>query len=221
MEIKVIITGATGLVGEGALFACLQHPAVKQVLVVNRKPYSGEKHPKLRELIIPDFFKLDGTEDQLTGYDACFYCAGISSSGMSEADYSHITYDTTLHFANTLVKLNPNMIFDHISGAHTDGTEKGKIMWSRVKGKTENALMKQPFKKVYNFRPGFMKPSPGQKNIKGYYKVISWLYPVLNLLFPNQSNTIHDLGLAMINSVLKGYSKQVLEITDIKILAKA
>ena len=140
---------------------------------------------------------------------------------MNEAAYSYITYDTTLHFAKALVGLNPNMVFSHISGSHTDSSEKGKIMWARIKGKAENALMKLPFKKVYNFRPGLMKPSEGQKNVKGYYKVISSLSPVLKLLFPGQIITIREVGQAMINSVLKGYSKQVLEIKDIKALAEA
>jgi uncharacterized protein YbjT (DUF2867 family) len=220
MEIKVIITGATGLVGEGVLFECLAHPAITQVLMVNRKPYTGAKHPKLKECIVPDFFSLDGITDQLSGYDACFYCAGISSRGLDEAAYSYITYDTTMHFAGKLANLNPDMVFDHISGSHTDGTEKGKIMWARVKGRTENALMKLPFKKVYNFRPGFMKPTGGQQNIKSYYKVISWLYPFLHMVFPNQTSTMREVGLAMINSVLKGYPKQILEIKDIKALAK-
>jgi uncharacterized protein YbjT (DUF2867 family) len=220
MEIKVILTGATGLVGEGVLLSCLEHPVVKEVLMVNRRPYPA-KHPKLKECIVPDFLQLDKFAAQLTGYDACFYCAGISSRGMNEAAYSYITYDTSLHFAKALVALNPNMVFSHISGSHTDSSEKGKIMWARVKGKAENALMKLPFKKVYNFRPGLMKPTEGQKNVKGYYKIISSLYPFLSAIFPNYSSTLREVGLAMINSVLKGYSKQILEIKDIKELAKA
>lgn len=220
MEIKVIITGATGLVGEGVLLTCLEHPDVKQVLAVLRRP-SGLEHPKLKECIVSDFFNLEGIQDQLKGYDACFYCAGISSAGMDEATYSKITYDTTLYFATKLVSLNPDMIFSHISGSHTDSSEKGKIMWARVKGKTENSLLKLPFKKVYNFRPAFMKPAPGQKNIKTYFKVILWFLPLLKLLFPGQIITMKEVGLAMINSVLKGYSKQILEVEDIKLLAKA
>lgn len=220
MEIKVIITGSTGMVGEGVLFECLEHPAIKQVLMINRRPYPA-KHPKLKECIVPDFFNLDGIDDQLTGYDACFYCAGISSIGMKESEYSYITYDTTMHVANKLASLNPGMIFNFVSGSQTDSSEKGRIMWARVKGKTENALMRLPFKKVYNFRPGFMKPTPGQKNIKSFYKIISWLSPLLLMLFPNQSSTIREVGLAMINSVVKGYSKQILEVKDIKLLAKA
>jgi uncharacterized protein YbjT (DUF2867 family) len=219
MGIKVIITGATGMVGEGVLFKCLEHPDIDQVLIVNRRPYSG-KHAKLIECIAPDFFNLDAFKDKLTGYDACFYCAGISSIGMNESDYNHITYDTTMHFAKTLAKLNPDMIFNYISGSLTDSSEKGRVMWARVKGKTENALMKLSFKKVYNFRPGLIKPAPGQKNIKSYYKIIGSFYPLLNTMFPKHVSTMHELGLAMINSVLKGYPKQILEIKDIKLLAK-
>lgn len=219
MGIKIIITGATGLVGEGVLLACLEHADVQEVLMVNRR-LSSLKHPKLKECIVPDFFNLDGFEAQLSGYDACFYCAGISSRGLDEAAYSRITYDTPLHFANKLVSLNPSMVFSHISGGSTDGSEKGPVMWARVKGKAENALMKLPFKKVYNFRPGVMKPFPGQQNVKGLYKVISALYPLLSLLFPGSAITLQEVGLAMINSVLKGYPKQVLEVSDIKALAK-
>ena len=220
MKIKVVITGATGMVGEGVLMECLAHPDIIQVLMVNRK-HNSMQHPKLKECIVPDFLNLDQFTDQLTGYDACLYCAGISSRGLKEPEYSHITYDTAIHFAQKLVSLNPGMVFSHVSGALTDSSEIGSIMWARVKGKTENALMRLPFKMVYNFRPGFMKPTPGQKNVKSYYKIISWLYPVLRAVFPNQVSTMGEVGQAMINSVLKGYSKQILEIKDIKVLAKA
>jgi uncharacterized protein YbjT (DUF2867 family) len=218
MEVKVIITGATGMVGEGVLFECLDHPDVKEVLVVSRRHYDAT-HPKLKELIVPDFLKLDDVTRELTGYDACFFCAGVSSVGMSEPDYTHLTYDTTLHFAEKLVGLNPNMIFDYVSGSLTDSTEKGSVMWARVKGRTENALMRLPFKRVYNFRPGFMKPTPGQKSIKNVYKLIGLLYPFFRVFFPKQLLTLHQVGLAMINSVVIGYPKQVLEIKDIRELA--
>jgi uncharacterized protein YbjT (DUF2867 family) len=208
------------MVGEGVLLECLEHPAIEHVLIVNRRPYSA-KHPKLKECIVPDFMDLDGFTDQLTGYDACFYCAGVSSAGMSELEYSHITYDITTHFAQTLASLNPQMTFVYVSGSLTDSSERGRIMWARVKGKTENALMRLGFQKVYNFRPGFMRPTPGQRNIKSYYKVIGWMYPLLRVLLPNQVSTMRDVGLAMINSVLKGYPKQVLEIKDINSLARA
>ena len=212
---NVIITGATGMVGEGVLFECLENPMVKEVLMVNRRHYDTE-HPKLKELLISDFTKLEGLENQLSGYDACFYCAGISSVGMKEEKYNHITYETTIAFANKLAQLNPNMVFNFVSGSHTDGTEKGKIMWARIKGKTENALMKLPFKAQYNFRPGFMKPFEGQKKVKALFRPIIWLFPIL---LPKISLTLKQVGQAMINAVQTGYPKQVLEIADIKILA--
>jgi uncharacterized protein YbjT (DUF2867 family) len=215
---KVIITGATGMVGEGVLLECLAHPAVSEVLIVNRRHYDLQ-HPKLKEMLVPDMFDLSKVQDQLAGYDACFFCAGVSSLGMKEAEYTRITYDMTLSFAKTLVALNPAMVFTYVSGAQTDSSEKGKIMWARVKGKTENDLFKLPFKKAYAFRPGGMKPTEGQKNINGFYKVISGLYPVFKFLFPNSVSTLRAVGLAMINSVMKGYDKQVLEVKDIKELA--
>lgn len=218
MGIKVIITGSTGMVGEGVLFECLEHPDVSRVLMVNRRHYSL-KHPKLQEVIIPDFLSLDEFTEKLTDYDACFFCAGVSSRGMKEAEYRHITYDITLHFAKELAALNPQMTFVYVSGAWTDSTEKGKVMWARVKGKTENDLMRLPFKRAYNFRPGFMKPYPGQKNINGIYKPIISLYPMLKMFFPNSVLTMQEVGLAMINSVLKGYPKQILEAKDIKTLS--
>jgi uncharacterized protein YbjT (DUF2867 family) len=220
-KFKVIITGATGMVGEGVLFECLEHPAIEQVLMVNRKPYSGAKHPKLKELIVPDFLSLTTSNTELAGYDACFYCAGISSAGMSEADYTHITYDITMHFADVLVHLSPQMIFNFVSGGHTDSSEKGKVMWARVKGKTENALTRLGLRQVYNFRPGFMKATSGQQNIKWYYSLIGWLYPFLDATFPNYVSTMREVGVAMIKSVLKGYPKQILEVKDIRLLAKA
>lgn len=213
---KVIITGATGMVGEGVLLECLENPAVTKILMVNRKP-SPLEHPKLQELIVPDFMKLQQHVESLGGYDACFYCAGISSVGMNEADYTHITYDTTLAFAQVLAAINPEMVFTFVSGGHTDSSEKGRIMWARVKGKTENALMKLPFKAEYNFRPGFMKPFKQQKNIKTFFKIIIPLFPIL---FPKQSLTMKQIGQAMINAVQQGYPKAILEIADIKELSK-
>ncbi len=206
------------MVGEGVLFECLSHPAVEQVLIVNRKHYDLE-HQKLKELLVPDFFKLDTIEEHLRGYDACFYCAGVSVIGKTEAEYRRITYDTTLHFAKTLARLNPDMIFTYVSGKSTDSTEKGKVMWSRIKGATENALMQLPFKNVYNFRPGFMKPTASQQNVNSLFKVIGSLYPVFNVLFPSSTSTLKVVGLAMINSATKGSVKKILEVPDIKILA--
>jgi uncharacterized protein YbjT (DUF2867 family) len=213
--IKVIITGATGMVGEGVLFECLENKKVDEVLIINRKHYECH-HPKLKELIIPDFFQLRNFSDNIQGYDACFFCAGISSVGMKEDKYRHITYDTTLSFAKTLLIYNPNMVFTYVSGSHTDSSEKGKLMWARVKGKTENDLMKLPFKAEYNFRPGVMLPFEEQKNWKSLYKFIAKAF---KLFVPKKVLTIQEVGKAMINSVIVGYPKPVLEIDDIKELA--
>ena len=213
---KVILTGATGMVGEGVLLECLENPAIEKVLSVSRR--SCERtHPKLSELLVPDFRELEAVEAKISGYDACFYCAGISSVGMKEAEYSVISYDTPVAFASTLLRLNPGMTFVYVTGSHTDSTEQGKVMWARVKGKTENALMRMPFKGVYNFRPSLMKPTPGQQRVKGGYYLIRVLYPLLNLVFPGM--TLSDVGRAMINSVQFGAPKGVLEVADIRELA--
>ncbi|HVY41007.1 MAG TPA: NAD-dependent epimerase/dehydratase family protein [Polyangia bacterium] len=210
---KVIITGATGMVGEGVLLECLENPVVERVLSVSRRP-SGHTHPKLTECLVSDFRDLAAVEGQLTGYDACFYCAGVSSIGMKEAEYTAIAYDTPLAFAGTLARLNPGMVLVHVTGAHTDGTEKGRVMWARVKGKAENALARLPFKAVYNFRPALMKPAPGQKNIKRSYRAALFFYPLLNLFFAGIP--LREVGLAMINCVRFGAPKTVLEAKDIK-----
>ena len=219
MKIKAIVTGATGMVGEGVLHECLSHPGVEQILVINRKP-CGVVHPKLKEIIHTDFFNFSSIEDQLQGYNACFFCLGVSSIGMKEDAFTKFTYTLTMHVATTLAKYNPGMTFCYISGKSTDSSEKGKIMWARVKGKTENDLMKLPFKKVYAFRPGFMKPTKGLKNTLPAYKYMGWLFPVLQLLSKNYASTLKEVGDAMINVVLKGYNKQVLEVKDIIELAK-
>jgi len=209
---KVIITGATGMVGEGVLLECLENPAVSKVLSVSRRS-CGHTHPKLTECLVPDFRELGEVESRLSGFDACFYCAGVSSVGMTEADYTKITYDTPVHFAAALLRLNPGMVLVHISGSHTDGTEQGKVMWARVKGKAENALAQLPFKGVYNFRPGLMKPTRGQKHIKGAYQPIKLLYPLFALFLPGL--TLTQLAQAMIKCVQKGAPKSVLEPKDI------
>ena len=219
MKIKAILTGATGMVGEGVLHECLHHPDCESVLVLGRKT-CGVTHPKLREIIHANFLDLSPIADKLSGYNACFFCLGVSSIGMTEEEYVKLTYTLTMNVAHTLSERNPEMTFGYISGASTDSTEKGKSMWARVKGKTENDLMKLPFKKVYNFRPGYMHPTPGLRNTLSYYKYITWLYPLLKLIAPNQVSTLKDLGLAMIHSVTKGYTKQILEVKDIKVLAK-
>jgi len=219
MKIKAIITGATGMVGEGVMHECLLHPDVEEVLIINRKP-SGFSHPKLKEIIHADFLNISSLENRLVGYNACYFCLGVSSIGMNEADYTKMTYMLTMHVAEALSHLNRDMTFCYVSGASTDSTEKGKMMWARVKGKTENDLAKLPFKEVYNFRPGYMHPTKGLKNTNKYYKYITWMYPFLKLLLPNSVSTLKDLGLAMIHATLFGSNKQVLEVRDIKVLAK-
>ena len=176
------------------------------------------QHEKLKELIVPDFFQLHQFAETLKGYDACFFCAGVSSLGMKEARYTYITYDTTIAFAKELLEVNSSMVFTYVSGSHTDSSEKGKLMWARVKGKTENDLAKLPFKAEYNFRPGAMFPFDGQKNWKSAYKFI---VKIIKAIFPKNVLTMQEVGRAMINAVTVGYPKNILEIPDIKILAKA
>lgn len=217
--LKVIITGATGMVGEGILQECLANPEVEKILLINRKP-SGYSHPKTEEIIHPDLSDISSLSEKVTGYDACYFCAGISSVGMNEEQYTKVTYDLTLGFAKTLAALNPQMTFCYVSGASTDSTEKSKQMWARVKGKTENDLMKLPFKAVYNFRPAFMKPTKGAKNVKGLFKVINALYPVFRLFSTSYFLTLEEVGKAMIKATTNGYSKPVLEVKDIATLSK-
>jgi hypothetical protein len=188
------------------------------VLVISRKP-SGIVHPKLKEIIHADFYDFSAIEKQLKGYDACFFCLGISSIGVKEDAYFKITHTLTLHVAETLCRLNPGMTFCYVSGAHTDSSEKGRSMWARVKGKTENDLFKLPFKQVFAFRPGYMHPTPGLKNTISGYKYFSWLYPVLRKIFPGSVNTLSELGLAMINIATAGYPKKIIDPKDIVILA--
>lgn len=205
------------MVGEGVLLECLNHPDVEQVLVINRKP-GGVSHPKLREILHGDFFNLLPIERQLTGFDACFFCLGVSSVGMSKEEYRHITYDLTLNVAQLLAKLNPATTFCYVTGAGTDSSEQGSVAWARVKGATENALLRL-FKRAYMFRPGFMKATPGQNNVKRYYTFIAWLYPIGRALYPAGFCTLQEVGLAMIKAAAKGYPKQILEVKDIVALA--
>jgi len=213
--IKIILTGATGMVGEGVLMECLDNPSVSEILSISRKP-SGKSHPKLKEYIVPDFLTIDLHDEKLKGYDACFFCAGISSIGKNEKDYTKITYDTTLHFAKAVLNQNPEMVFSYVSGAGTDSTESGKLMWARVKGRTENDLKRMNFKGAYNFRPGFMKPTEGQLNVKWFFKPFIWIFPIF---FQSKSLTLQEVGRAMINVTQNGYPTATLEIRDIKNLA--
>jgi hypothetical protein len=205
------------MVGEGVLLECLKHSGVDQVLVINRKP-GGVSHAKLREIIHNDFFDLRPIEQQLTGLDACFFCLGVSSVGMSKEEYRHITYDLTLNVAQLLAKLNPATTFCYVTGAGTDSSEQGNVAWARVKGATENALLRL-FKRAYMFRPGFMKATQGQKNVKSYYKFIAWLYPIGRSVYPAGFCALEEVGLAMIKAAINGYPKQLLEVKDIVALA--
>ena len=220
MKDKVIITGATGMVGEGVLHECLQHPDIEQVLVISRKP-GGVVHPKLKEIIHPDFLNFSDIPVDFRQYQACFFCLGVSSMGISPAEYYKLTYDLTLHVARTMAAQNSQMVFCYVSGAGTDSTEKGQLNWARVKGKTENDLLKLSFKKAYMFRPGYLQPTKVLKNMRPYYKYFTWFEPVLKIFFSKYMSTLQELGLAMIHAVQKGYPKPVLEVEDIKILARA
>ena len=218
-KVRAIITGASGMVGEGVLHECLKSAEVEKVLVVGRRS-CGVSHPKLTEIIQEDFFDLSAIANQLGGYNACFFCLGVSSTGVSNEEYKRLTYDLTMNFAETVLKENPGMTFCYVSGSGTDSTEKGWLNWARVKGKTENDLMKLPFKRVYAFRPGFLKPTEGLKNANVYYKYINWLYPVLKAVAANYASTLEEFGLAMIKSVTRGYEKQIIEVADIIELSK-
>ncbi len=217
---RVIITGTTGMVGEGVLHECLSHPDVQHVLVINRQP-CGISHPKLTEILHHDFFDLSSVASQLSHYHACFFCLGVSSVGRKEAEYSRLTYDLTIHAASLLAGLNPDMVFCYVSGSGTDSTEQGKSMWARVKGRTENQLLRLPFKRAYMFRPGYIHPTAGLKNTHRYYHALSWLYPVFRVLLPKHVVTLREVGIAMIHSVTKGNAEAILECKDIVKLAKA
>lgn len=206
------------MVGEGVLYECLKDPRVEKILLINRRKL-GLEHLKIREIVYPDLYDLTPLEEDLTGYDACFYCLGVSSVGMKKDEYYKVTYELTMNFGKTLSKLNPDMTFIYVSGAGTDSTEKGFSSWARVKGKTENELMKLPFKKAIGFRPGFIKPARGMSNTHNYYKYINWLYPLGKLMYKNGFNTMEEVGKSMINLVFNDYSKKIIEGNDIRILS--
>jgi len=223
MNKKVIITGATGMVGKGVLLECLDHQAISEVLVIGRNNV-GISHPKLKELVHNDFTNFEDVSSKLTGYDACFFCMGISAAGLKEEKYKQVTYDYTLSLANTLLKNNHEMTFTYVSGQGTDSTEKGRIMWARVKGRTENELLNLGFKQAFMFRPGAIIPLRGIKSkTKSYqflYDYFMWLVKGVKLFFPNSVINTTQLGLAMINAMLFGYNKKLLEPKDILILSQ-
>lgn len=217
MKIKAVITGATGMVGEGVLHECLLHPDVESVLVVNRRS-CGISHPKLREVIHRDFSDLSPIAGEFSGYNACYFCAGVSSVGKKEEEYRHITYDLALHFAERMIKTNGEnkVTFCYVSGEGTDSTEKGRLAWARIKGKTENDLLKLPFKSAFMYRPGLIKPIDGLKNTYRIYKILNPLLPLVERMIPKHMVKLEEIGRSMINVTLNGYSKKVLECTDIR-----
>ena len=217
MKINAILTGATGMVGEGVLHGCLQHPHIEQVLVVGRRS-CGVSDAKLKEILVPNFFELSSIQNQLVGYNACFFCLGVSSIGMKEPEFHKLTYELTMNFATMLVSRNPDMTFCYISGAGTN--ENGKMMWARVKGKTESDLARMRFAHVYNFRPGIIKPTKGLKNTLSFYRYLGWLIPIIKLITPGNVCSLKEIGLAMINAASKGYQTGVLEVKDIVALSK-
>ncbi|CAN5234466.1 epimerase [soil metagenome] len=221
---KIILFGATGMVGQGALRECLLDPAVEEVLAVGRSP-TGQNHSKLRELVHSDFFDWSAHEAQLAGYDACLFCLGVSSVGMKEDAYRHLTYDLTMSIATMLVRLNPGMTFIYVTGQGTDSSEQGSSMWARVKGKTENDLRKLPFKAAYMFRPGVIQPLHGIKSKTAWYQAIytiaAPLFSLLKAVAPKYLTTTEWIGRAMISVARSGYPNSILETDDINRIGRA
>lgn len=213
MGLKVIITGASGMVGEGVAKQCIDSRSVDRVLLIGRRS-AGIKHAKVSEIILQDMFHPESIDSEMTGYDACFFCLGVSSVGMDEEEFSHVTFDLTINFARVLKKASPDITFCYVSGSGTDGSAKGRVMWARVKGRTEQALL-QMFSKAFMFRPGYMQPDPGARNSLKFYKYLSWMYPALRVVFPRFVCSLAELGQAMLACTLKGFNKRVLNVRDI------
>jgi uncharacterized protein YbjT (DUF2867 family) len=215
---KAILFGGTGMVGQGVLRECLLDPRVERVLSIVRTP-TGQQHAKLRELLHRDFFDFSPIEYELSGYDATFFCIGATSAGKSEKEYSRVTYDITLAAAAPLARLNPQMTFVFVSGAGSDSTERGKVMWARVKGRTENALLRLPFKAAYMFRPGIIQPMHGLRSRTALYRIpyllLRPLLPWLRRKFPQYVTTTEQLGRAMIAAARTGAPRTLLETADI------
>jgi uncharacterized protein YbjT (DUF2867 family) len=215
---KVLIYGATGMVGQAVLRECLLDAGVEQVATIGRTA-TGASNGKLREIVRGDLSNYTGIEEQLSGFDACFFCLGVSSSGLKEADYTRLTYDLTLAAGEMLSRLNPGMTFIYVSGSGTDSSETGRAMWARVKGRTENALLRLPLA-AYMFRPGFIQPMDGIESktasYRIFYKVLSPLMPLLRRALPNQVLTTREIGQAMLAIVRHGYAKRILETRDIR-----
>jgi uncharacterized protein YbjT (DUF2867 family) len=220
---KVILYGATGMVGQGVLRECLLDPTVDLVLSIGRSS-TGTGHPKFREIIHLDLMQYSAIETQLAGFDACFFCLGVSSAGMNREEYERITYGYTLAAAETLVRLNPQMTFIYVSGAGTDSSERGWSNWARVKGRTENALLRLPFKAAYMFRPGFIEPKNDIQSktfsYRLFYTLTRPVMPLLRLTFPNFILTTEQLGRAMIAVAKDGAPQRILESRDILALSQ-
>jgi uncharacterized protein YbjT (DUF2867 family) len=221
--VNVLIFGATGMVGQGVLRECLAAHDVAMVKTIGRTP-TGQRNLKLRELVHADMWRYDGIDDELSGFDACFFCLGASAAGMSEEKYTHVTYDLTLAAARKLAGLNPRMVFIYVSGVGADSSEKSKTMWERVRGKTENALLALPLRAVYIFRPGMIQPLDGIKSKTSAYRIFYTLtkpiLPLLRAALPNQIVTTVQMGQAMLNLVRRGAPKRVLEPADISALSR-
>jgi uncharacterized protein YbjT (DUF2867 family) len=219
---KVILFGATGMVGQGVLRECLLAPEVEAVLSVGRSS-TGKTHAKLREVRHVDFMNFSAVENELRGRDACFFCLGVSSAGMAEAEYRRVTYGFSLAAAETLARLNPGMTLVYVSGAGTDTSERGRSMWARIKGETENALLRLPLK-AYMFRPGYIQPRHGATSrtawARALYALLSPLYPLWRVLFPKYVTTTEEVGRAMIRVASRGAPKRVLESEDIRDLGR-
>lgn len=219
---RTLIFGASGMVGQGVLLECLDDDEVTAVTVIVRSPTRRE-HPKLREVIHDDFFDYSAIEGELAGHDGCFFCLGVSAAGLDESSYSRLTYDLTVAAAEALLRRSPDVVFCYVSGSGTDSTEKGRVMWARVKGRTENALLKMPFKAAYMFRPGYIQPMRGVRSkttlYQAVYTVLAPLYPVWRTLFPNAVTTTEKVGRAMIRVAREGYEREILETRDINAIA--
>jgi len=220
--LKIILFGATGMVGQGVLRECLLDGEIEGVLAIGRTA-TGQTHEKLRELVRKDMFNYADIEEQLRGYDACFFCLGVTSAGMKEADYRHLTYDLTLAAGEALARVDPGMIFIYVSGTGTDSSARGRSMWARVKGATENGLLRLPLA-AYMFRPGVIQPMHGERSKTGLYRVMyvmtGWVIPVLIRVFPKYVTTTERMGRAMIEVAKHGAAKKVLETRDINDLAQ-
>jgi len=217
--ISVIITGSTGMVGEGVLHECLNDPRIASIVLLNRRS-AGITHPRVKEILLNDLFAFTGNEAGLTHFDACFYCLGTTSINKSEEEYARLTYELTLKIAKPLLQFNPEMTFCYVTAKGTDNSEQGKTMWARVKGKTENDLSKLGFRQFFAFRPFMLTPTKGLLHTHSFYKYISWLFPLGRLFYPEAFCTLKELSLAMIHAGYQGYSKQVITPTDMVKMAK-